>query len=96
MVVLLIRFLNFPINKFMVIDDHILELGSFNYTQSAESRNAENVLVIHDATRLAIMPSSGTNYGMSPEKLLWPMQHAAGNRLRYASGAGDAERQTEA
>ena len=36
-------------NKFMIIDGRILELGSFNYTRSAESRNAENVMVIRGA-----------------------------------------------
>lgn len=35
-------------HKFMIIDNHILQLGSFNYTNSAEKRNAENVLVIDD------------------------------------------------
>jgi phosphatidylserine/phosphatidylglycerophosphate/cardiolipin synthase-like enzyme len=40
-------------DKFMVIDGDTLELGSFNYTQSAESRNAENVLVITGAPRTA-------------------------------------------
>ena len=35
-------------NKFMVIDNQVLELGSFNYTKAAEEKNAENVLVIHD------------------------------------------------
>jgi phosphatidylserine/phosphatidylglycerophosphate/cardiolipin synthase-like enzyme len=33
-------------DKFMIVDDEKLELGSFNYTKSAEIRNAENVLVI--------------------------------------------------
>ena len=36
-------------NKFMVLDNSILQLGSFNYTKSAEEKNAENVLVIKDA-----------------------------------------------
>lgn len=40
-------------NKFMVIDGSTLELGSFNYTDAAEKRNAENVLVIHDAGKIA-------------------------------------------
>lgn len=35
-------------DKFMVVDGKTLELGSFNYTQSAEERNAENVLVIRN------------------------------------------------
>jgi hypothetical protein len=33
-------------NKFMVIDEKVLQLGSFNYTKAAEKRNAENVLVV--------------------------------------------------
>jgi phosphatidylserine/phosphatidylglycerophosphate/cardiolipin synthase-like enzyme len=35
-------------NKFMVIDNSVVELGSFNYTEAATMRNAENVLVLHD------------------------------------------------
>lgn len=33
-------------NKFMIIDGKTLQLGSFNYTDAAEKKNAENVLVI--------------------------------------------------
>lgn len=40
-------------NKFIIIDDNTLQLGSFNYTNSAESRNAENVLVINNCPELA-------------------------------------------
>ena len=39
-------------DKFMVIDEKTLELGSFNYTRAAEDNNAENVLVIHDAKKV--------------------------------------------
>jgi len=39
-------------NKFMVIDDNILELGSFNYTKAAEEKNAENVLVLHPTQKI--------------------------------------------
>jgi len=35
-------------DKFIIVDDVTLETGSFNYTQAAENRNAENVLVVHD------------------------------------------------
>lgn len=35
-------------DKFMIIDDKVLELGSFNYTKAAENKNAENVLVLRD------------------------------------------------
>ena len=33
-------------NKIMVIDDKVIITGSFNFTESAELRNAENLLVI--------------------------------------------------
>jgi len=39
-------------DKFMIVDRRKLELGSFNYTRSAESRNAENVLVIAGQAKL--------------------------------------------
>lgn len=36
-------------NKFIIIDEEILQSGSFNYSSSAEKRNAENILIIsHD------------------------------------------------
>lgn len=39
-------------NKFMIVDGKILQTGSFNYSQSAENNNAENVLVISDNTKV--------------------------------------------
>jgi phosphatidylserine/phosphatidylglycerophosphate/cardiolipin synthase-like enzyme len=33
-------------NKFLVIDDTHVQTGSFNYTMSAQQRNAENVVVL--------------------------------------------------
>jgi len=36
-------------NKVMVIDDQTVETGSYNFTSSAEHRNAENMLVIKDS-----------------------------------------------
>lgn len=35
-------------NKFMVIDNAIVQTGSFNYTAAATKKNAENVVVIED------------------------------------------------
>ena len=35
-------------NKVMVIDGLVLITGSFNFTPSAEKRNAENLLIIRD------------------------------------------------
>lgn len=34
-------------NKVMIIDRQIVITGSFNFTKSAEDRNAENLLIIH-------------------------------------------------
>ena len=35
-------------NKVMIIDDKTVVTGSFNFTKSAQTRNAENVLIITD------------------------------------------------
>lgn len=40
-------------NKVIIVDDKTLELGSFNYSASADTRNAENVLVVRDQPQLA-------------------------------------------
>ncbi len=40
-------------NKVMVIDGTTVLTGSFNFTQAAEERNAENLLVIRDAALTA-------------------------------------------
>lgn len=40
-------------NKFIVADGSAVETGSFNYTASAEKRNAENALVIKDEPDIA-------------------------------------------
>lgn len=36
-------------NKVMIIDNRVVITGSFNFTRSAETNNAENLLVIRDA-----------------------------------------------
>lgn len=40
-------------NKVMIIDDNTVITGSFNFTKAAETKNAENVLIIRDNPRLA-------------------------------------------
>ena len=35
-------------NKVMIIDEETVITGSFNFTRSADSRNAENVIIIND------------------------------------------------
>jgi len=37
-------------NKVMVIDGQTVITGSFNFTKAAEQSNAENLLIIHDAS----------------------------------------------
>jgi len=37
-------------NKVIIIDRQVVITGSFNFTKAAEEHNAENLLVIHDAT----------------------------------------------
>lgn len=35
-------------NKFIIVDDANIELGSFNYTKAAEEKNAENAMVLRN------------------------------------------------
>ena len=46
---------NYPIfhHKFIVIDGKTLETGSFNYSEAAASKNAENVLVLWNVPQIA-------------------------------------------
>lgn len=40
-------------NKFLVIDGRTVETGSFNYTEAATKRNAENALLLRNLPQLA-------------------------------------------
>ena len=40
-------------NKVMVIDGVTVITGSFNFTKAAETKNAENVIMLHDNPKLA-------------------------------------------
>lgn len=40
-------------NKIMIVDGETIITGSFNFTKAAEENNAENMLVIHDASLAA-------------------------------------------
>jgi phosphatidylserine/phosphatidylglycerophosphate/cardiolipin synthase-like enzyme len=40
-------------NKYMVIDGHSVQTGSFNYSKAAAQSNAENAILISDDVRLA-------------------------------------------
>jgi phosphatidylserine/phosphatidylglycerophosphate/cardiolipin synthase-like enzyme len=41
-------------HKVIIIDDETVILGSYNFTNSAEDKNDENVLIIHDAEVAAL------------------------------------------
>jgi phosphatidylserine/phosphatidylglycerophosphate/cardiolipin synthase-like enzyme len=41
-------------NKIMIIDEKEVITGSFNFTQAAQNRNAENLLIIYDKTLATI------------------------------------------
>jgi len=44
---------NIAHNKVMIVDAETVITGSFNFTNSAELRNAENLLIIHDTSLAA-------------------------------------------
>jgi phosphatidylserine/phosphatidylglycerophosphate/cardiolipin synthase-like enzyme len=41
-------------NKIMIIDNHAIITGSFNFTMAAETRNAENLLIVEDMPDLIL------------------------------------------
>jgi phosphatidylserine/phosphatidylglycerophosphate/cardiolipin synthase-like enzyme len=49
-------------DKFIVVDGATVEEGSFNYTAAAQSKNAENVVVLHD-------PVVAARYGREWQRL---------------------------
>ena len=49
-------------NKVMIIDDNTIITGSFNFTNAAEKKNAENLLVLHSTTELAKIYTNEFNY----------------------------------
>jgi len=59
-------------DKFIVADGATVETGSFNYTESAAKRNAENVIVLHD-------PAMAQRYGKEWERL-WGESEEMGPR----------------
>ena len=42
-------------NKVMIIDDKTIITGSFNFTKAAETKNAENVLIIRENPQIALL-----------------------------------------
>lgn len=66
-------------DKVMVIDGEVVITGSFNYTYSAEHRNVENLLVIHD-------PALAAQYTRH-----WYSRASRSRPLRVSAGSADQE-----
>ena len=71
-------------NKVMIVDGKTIVTGSFNYTWSAEHRNAENLLVIHD-------PALAAEYTQN-----WDIRAARSRPLKVSASAESAQPQTAA
>ncbi len=71
-------------NKVMIVDGETVVTGSFNYTWSAEHRNAENLLVIHD-------PALAAEYTQN-----WNIRAARSRPLNASASAELAPQQTAA
>lgn len=48
-------------NKVMIVDNHDLISGSFNFSRSAQTRNAENVLIIKSSTLAKLYAANWKN-----------------------------------
>ena len=66
-------------DKVMVIDGEVVVTGSFNYTYSAEHRNVENLLVIHD-------PALAAQYTQH-----WRSRASASRPLRASASIGSEQ-----
>jgi phosphatidylserine/phosphatidylglycerophosphate/cardiolipin synthase-like enzyme len=66
-------------DKVMIIDGEAVVTGSFNYTYSAEHRNVENLLVIHD-------PALAAQYTQH-----WRSRASASRPLRAGSSMGSGQ-----
>ncbi len=71
-------------NKVMIVDGTTVVTGSFNYTSSAEHRNAENLLVIHD-------PPIAAEYTQN-----WNVRAARSRPLNASASLGSTPQQTSA
>jgi len=69
-------------NKVMIVDVKTVVTGSFNYTWSAEHRNAENLLVIHD-------PALAAEYTQN-----WNIHAARSRPLNASASTGSTQPQT--
>lgn len=70
-------------NKVMIIDDQYVLTGSFNWTQAAETRNAENLLLINDPTTNSIYKTKWQERAKNAQA--WEINIKKGNAARATS-----------
>ena len=81
-------------NKVMIIDDKIVVTGSFNFTKSAQTRNAENVLIITDKQ---LAQAYLNNFNNRLKVSVTPDQYCMNStRCKLTSLANDAWQTTKA
>ncbi len=56
-------------NKVIIIDEHRLLTGSYNFTKAAESKNAENLLILDDASLAKAYIENWNTHRAGAEKL---------------------------
>lgn len=56
-------------NKTMIIDNRYVLTGSFNWTEGANSKNAENILLIHDPSLAQIYRENWENRAINARKI---------------------------
>jgi phosphatidylserine/phosphatidylglycerophosphate/cardiolipin synthase-like enzyme len=73
-------------NKVMVIDGHDVVTGSFNFTRAAQSKNAENVLIVRDAPELASAYAANWQRRAAVSRPLMGISEARGRRRDMGAG----------
>ncbi len=69
-------------NKIMIIDGHTTLTSSFNFTAAAQKRNAENVMVVHDASISAAYRRNWEN--RLAQSVAYPVYVAHRAKLQHA------------
>jgi phosphatidylserine/phosphatidylglycerophosphate/cardiolipin synthase-like enzyme len=59
-------------NKTMIFDGHTVLTGSFNFTRSGESRNAENILLIRNVSLARVYLNNWKKRALSSRAIVWP------------------------
>ena len=73
-------------NKIIILDGGTVITGSFNFTQSAEERNAENLLIITDAALAARYLSNWDEHAAHSEPYQGKMEAAQADEAKGGTG----------